>query len=184
LADAVECYKIVPFGVDVSLRAVQIARARGFLAHHGSIEEAPSEFAEFKVVTAIDVIEHVVDPELLLRHVRERLAAGGVLYLQTANVDASVYQVGWRIGRITGARPRNMFARLFPPQHLQYFSQLGLASLARKCRFEVRRMETKAFPVNDIIGERVLFTLVTGAQFLDSLTRKRILIRALLQKPK
>jgi len=183
LIDAAKCHKTVPFGLDVSSRAVQIAGARGLRVHHGTVDDAPSEFAEFKVVTAIDVIEHVVNAELFLNHVRDRMAAGGVLYLQTPNIDASVYQVGWRIGRLTDARRRNLFTRLFPSQHLQYFSHRGLVSLAQKCGFEVPKMETKPFPGTDIIGEKLLFTLVTAAQFLDSFSRNRTLIRALLQKP-
>jgi 2-polyprenyl-3-methyl-5-hydroxy-6-metoxy-1,4-benzoquinol methylase len=73
LSAAAELYGVVPFGVDVSRRAVDVARGRGFNAHWGRIEEAPPEFAGFNVVTAIDVIEHVVDPEAFLRSLQARM---------------------------------------------------------------------------------------------------------------
>jgi len=183
LADAAECHKIVPVGLDVSLRAVQIARARGLQAYHGTIEDAPVELAEFKVVTAIDVIEHVVNPEAFLQHIYERMAHGGVLYLQTPNVDSSIYQLSYRISRLTGARPRSVFLRLFPPQHLQYFSRYGLDFLAKRCGFQVVKVGTKILPAYDIVVHRLVRNLVMGVQLLDSFGEDRTLICALLRKP-
>ena len=182
LADAAECHKIVPIGLDVSLRAVQVARARNLQVHHGTIEDIPPEFAEFRVVTAIDVIEHVVNPEAFLCHIHKRMSTGGVLYLQTPNVHSSIYQVGWGICRLTGARPRAVFLRLFQPQHVQYFSRYGLTCLAKRSGFKVAKVETRILPPRDIVAHKIIRGLVMGLQYIDYFRENRTLICALLQK--
>ena len=182
LTDAAQCHGVVPIGLDVSSRAVQIARARGLQVHHGTIEDAPLGFTGFMVVTAIDVIEHVLNPEVFLRSIYERMDAGGVLYLQTPNVHSSLYQLGYRICQLTGARPRIVFSRLFPPQHLQCFSRYGLSSLAELCGFQVVKVETRSLPVSDIVAHQLVRSLVMGIQLLD-FGKDQTLICALLQKP-
>src|SRR5688572_450256 len=82
---AAELYGVTPVGVDVSSRAVQLARSRGLQVVHGVLEEVSQELSGFRIASAIDVLEHMVNPAAFLESVRERMAPGGVLYLQTPN---------------------------------------------------------------------------------------------------
>jgi SAM-dependent methyltransferase len=50
-------------------------------------QELAARAGSFDVVTAIEVIEHVVDPVELLRQISTLLAPGGVLFLTTGNVE-------------------------------------------------------------------------------------------------
>jgi cyclopropane fatty-acyl-phospholipid synthase-like methyltransferase len=84
---------------------VRHLRARGYSDVHGfdegygstwadaqgipilSEEDLQSMTGRFEVITAIEVIEHIVDPMPFLRRATDLLAPGGVLFLTTGNVE-------------------------------------------------------------------------------------------------
>jgi SAM-dependent methyltransferase len=68
------------------------------------------------------IIEHVPEPLALLASVRERLAPGGVLFLETPNRD-------------------DQFKRRNDP-HVLFFSPETVAAVLRRARFEPLRVET------------------------------------------
>jgi SAM-dependent methyltransferase len=77
----------------------------------------------FDVVTAIEVVEHVVDPLAVLRQLRDLLKPGGLLFLTTGNADVA---------------PRE-FARwsyVQPEIHVSYFTARALALALRQSGFE------------------------------------------------
>ena len=179
---AAEGYGLVPMGVDVAARAVAEAQARGVHACHGEIGEAPGDFSGFRIVTAVDVIEHTVDPGAFFLDVSSRMAAGGLLYVQTPNFDSTVYQVGRRLCRLTAARPRSLFERLFPPQHIQYISRRGLRELAARARLAVISLRTQVLPAADVAAPPLIRGAVMALQGLDVPRREEILICAVLRK--
>jgi 2-polyprenyl-3-methyl-5-hydroxy-6-metoxy-1,4-benzoquinol methylase len=179
---AAEGYGLVPMGVDVAARAVAEAQARGVHACHGEIGEAPAEFSGFRMVTAVDIIEHTVDPGSFLLDVSSRMALGGLLYVQTPNFDSTVYQVGRRLCRLTAARPRALFERLFPPQHIQYISRRGLGELAARSRLAVISLRTRVLPAADVAASPLVREAVMALQGLDVPRREAILICAVLRK--
>lgn len=73
----------------------------------------------FDVVALFDVIEHLRDPVACLRRGADLLAPGGLLVVETGDVDAP-----W--ARVLGDR----WYFLDPPQHLVYFSESGLRRAA------------------------------------------------------
>jgi SAM-dependent methyltransferase len=183
LAAAAETYGLVPAGVDVAERAVAGARAKGFEVFHGTLEEAPAEYSGFGLVTAVDILEHVVDPQRFLADVFRRMRPGGILYVQTPNLDSTVYGVGRGLCRLTAARPRGFFDRLFPPQHIQYFSAPGLRSLAEKAGFTVGRLGRRILPAADIVASQTVRAGMMALQAVDSVSGREILHCAVLRKP-
>lgn len=179
---AAEGYGLVPMGVDVAARTVAEAQARGVHACHGEIGDAPAEFSGFRMVTAVDIIEHTVDPGSFLLDVSSRMALGGLLYVQTPNFDSTVYQVGRRLCRLTAARPRALFERLFPPQHIQYISRRGLGELAARARLAVISLRTWVLPAADVAASPLVRGAVMALQGLDVPRREAILICAVLRK--
>ncbi len=74
-------------GVEISSWAAQEARAAGLKIHEGSLLDArfPSDY--FDAVSMFDVLEHLSTPLEYLREIRRILVRGGVLVIETPNVD-------------------------------------------------------------------------------------------------
>jgi hypothetical protein len=110
------------------------------------------------------------------------LASGGLFFIQTPNCESIVYQLGWRISQLTNGRPSGSLDRLFPPQHIQYFSQCGLQFLAQRIGFQVVDMQTRILPRSDIVTSVLVRVGLMGLQVIDSLRGKQILLCTVLRK--
>jgi SAM-dependent methyltransferase len=88
-----------------------------------TFEEAQLRDSEFDIVTLWDVLEHVVDPQVVLEKARRVLRPGGLLALNTPNIDSS-------IAHLLGSR-----WPLLLPEHLYYFSRRSLRLLLQRCGF-------------------------------------------------
>jgi SAM-dependent methyltransferase len=183
LQAAAQEFGVVPVGVDAASRAVAVAQQQGIEAYLTPIESAPDHLRDFPLITVIDLIEHVIDPASFLRQVRARLRPGGLVYLETPNIQSAVYRIGRSLGRLPGWRPTEMLERLFPPQHVQYFTLASLAGLARAVGFEVVRIQTRVLPWNDIAASLPVRAATSVAQLSDRWTGTRILIWAVLRRP-
>lgn len=76
-------------GVDYSSAALEAARARPYEFRRCNLEERiPYPDDTFGVVTAGEVLEHIYDPDRLLREIRRVLRPGGHLALTTPNLQA------------------------------------------------------------------------------------------------
>jgi len=174
---------IVPVGVDVAARAVAGAASLGIEGYQTSIERAPTHLRDFPVITAIDLIEHVNDPSILLQEIRSRLRPGGVAYLETPNIRSAVYCIGRVLCRMTRGWPPSLFNRLFPPQHIQYFTADGLAALASSSGFEVVQIKSRVLSWSDIAASWPVRASMAALQACDRLTGNRILLCATLRRP-
>ena len=174
---------IIAVGIDVAARSIAIAKSSGIEAYHTSIEGAPQHLSDFSVITAIDLIEHVAEPARFLREVRNRLRPGAPLYLETPNIESRVYAAGRLLSKLTGGRPAALLNRLFPPEHIQYFTQSSLASIARNAGLEVLQIRTRTLPWSDIAASTPTRLAMAPLQAVDRLTGRGILICAVLRKP-
>lgn len=180
---AAQEFGIVPVGIDVANRPVQAARESGVDAYHTTIEHAPAELRDFRVATAIDVVEHVPDPVGFLEAVRYRMLPGGIVYLETPNIRSAVYRIGARLTRVLLGRPAVVWERLFPAQHLQYFTRDSLSAVARRAHFEVCELGTRPLKWSDLATSLAVRTGTTAMQAVDRLTREHILLCAVLRNP-
>jgi 2-polyprenyl-3-methyl-5-hydroxy-6-metoxy-1,4-benzoquinol methylase len=183
LEAAAQTFGVVPVGVDVAGAAVAEAGRRGIEAYHCQIEKAPGHLVNLPAITAIDLIEHVAEPRAFLREIRRRLRPGGAVYLETPNIDSIVYRLGRLFCNLARGRPRPIFERLFPAQHIQYFTPESLASSARATGFEVVRIGTRILPWADVGAVLPVRLIMAGLQAMESRTSHRILIYAVLRRP-
>lgn len=173
---------VVPVGIDVAGRAVELCRRARIEAHRCSIEEAPAHVTDFPVITAIDLIEHVVNPAAFLVEVRKRLRPGGVFYAETPNIRSVVYKTGRWFSALAKGKPVAALGRLFPPQHVQYFTIQSLVGMARLAGLEPVDVTTRVLPGADIAVSWPVRLALSAMQTLDRPRRSGILISGLFRR--
>jgi glycosyltransferase 2 family protein len=169
-------YGTVPVGIDISHRAIAEAVGRGLEAYCCTVETAPDSIRDVSIVTAIDLIEHTIDPAKFLEQVKQRLRPGGICYLETPNVHSNVYRIGRAVARVTGGRPAWVFERLFPTEHIEYFSVNGLRALAKRAGLEVVSLSARALPFADIAASLPVRIVMTAIQATDAISGQHILL--------
>jgi SAM-dependent methyltransferase len=118
-------------GVDVSSHATKHVRELGFEVFEGELKDAGFPAAQFDVVSAAELLEHIFDPRAVVQEVARILRPGGLFWLTTPHargLSARVLGLKWRC--------------IWPPEHLQLFSEGGLKALLRDAGFSKIRVDT------------------------------------------
>jgi SAM-dependent methyltransferase len=144
-------------GLELSSASVATARRRGFECEVGSAESAfPFGDSSFDLVFAGEVIEHLVDPEVMLAEVHRVLSPGGHLLLTTPNLLAWFNRFLVVAGitpvfvehsyRATYGPAYSIFRRIGKPVgHLRIFTWTPLKHLLEDQGFRIRRRRGSAY---------------------------------------
>ena len=123
LESASRYYK--PFGIEVSGYASNYSkRIFGESIHNGTIHDHPFSSDFFSVITMVELIEHIEDPAFAIKECYKLLKDGGVLLVQTANMNGLQ-------ARILGDK-----YAYYMPGHISYFSAENLCDLLKKAGFK------------------------------------------------
>jgi len=118
------------YGVDIDENLLQIAKRRGILVYRVNleIEKLPFQNEYFDAVLLIDVIEHIINIDNILREIYRVLKKTGVLVLSTPNIQF-IYHI---VRLFMGYGPRTSFHRsksvsyyrseLYDGGHVHYFT--------------------------------------------------------------
>lgn len=101
--------------------------------HQGRIEDL--EEAPFDLVTCLEVIEHVSDPDIFIGHLARLLAPGGLMILSTPNRTARSRIAMITLGEGLGMIPRGThdWSKFLTPEELEtILSRHGLAVTSRE----------------------------------------------------
>jgi SAM-dependent methyltransferase len=112
-------------GLEPSMAGVSLARKRNLDVACGTLDTSPTQY-QADLIAALDVIEHVVDPNHFVESFKRHLRPGGVVLLLTG--DAASYAA-----RIAG--PQWSYLRWCG--HISIFSQSGLRKLLESHGFEI-----------------------------------------------
>lgn len=108
-------------GTEVAPVLVDSMRAQGLDARLGLTEELDLPCGGFDVISAIEVIEHIPDPDGFIAQAARLLRPGGAMYITTPHVRGIS-------GRLLGTD----WSVVAPPEHLQLLSVTGVdAALSR-----------------------------------------------------
>jgi SAM-dependent methyltransferase len=114
-----------PIGVEPVGACAEFARRElGETVLPSTLEEAELPRSSFDVITLFDVIEHLRDPRSAIGRVRDLLRPGGLVVVETGDLDAL-------LSRVCGRR----WYYYDPPQHLTYFSRASLTAMLRAAGF-------------------------------------------------
>lgn len=146
-------------GIEVVEAAASRAAQLGFCVHHLPVEDGLSLYsdASLDVVITSMVLEHLVDPFVVVRAIADKIRPGGELLFSTVlrdSIDARIWGTYWR--------------NLDLPRHMVWFTSKDLRAMLEE-KFEDVTFVRQAEP-GDIIGsarfrqeeKRVLFdSLIT-----------------------
>ena len=130
------------FGVEVSQRAVEHVRERGFEVFCGELGKAGYPDDCFDVIIVSEVLEHVPDPQVLLEEIARVLRPGGLLWATTPHgrgISARLLGLGW--------------STVCPPDHLQLFSLRSIRALLTKRGFRHIELVTHGTNPYEIVHE-------------------------------
>lgn len=161
-------------GLEYSSDAAQRANDKlgADLVDVGTISEIPIPERSFDICLLVDVIEHIRDPEFVLKHIWRILKEGGVLFIATPSVDS------W------SARALGRHWMEYKPEHLFYFDRNTIRPLIENVGFAdiVISTGTKVLTPSYIIEhfEKFPVPLITSSlRVLRALTPQAMLSRPL-----
>lgn len=122
-------------GLEVSDSSVEFLRKNNFKVFHGELTKAGFPKNNFDVITAVEIIEHIPDPQELFDESFRILRSGGLFW------GTSPHGQGLS-GKILGSD----WSCVAPPEHLHLLSVKGLRMMLEKAGF--RQIEIKTHSVN------------------------------------
>ncbi|ETW94743.1 MAG: hypothetical protein ETSY1_33555, partial [Candidatus Entotheonella factor] len=129
LLDAVEHFGWSCYGIEISLPCLDYGRQRGWSVTSDVEDEDILPKRGFDVVSMVEVLEHVAQPDAYLRIAAQALRPGGLLYMTTPNVRS--------LNRRLLGLQWSVFS---PPEHLSLWSIAGIHSILDKTGFEPIKM--------------------------------------------
>lgn len=121
------------FGCDPDPLAVEIARSQGLEVRLGEAPVWEDMKDRFDVITLSHVLEHVPDPYATILQLRELLRDGGLLYIDTPNIDAVGHELYGRY-----------WQGLDAPRHLCVLSRRALIQVLKTSGMTNISFQTRA----------------------------------------
>ncbi len=115
-----KCYR--KHGVEPGVEAARIARERGAVIVAETVRQLGSLTQQFDVITACDVIEHVVDPVDFLATLGDRVRENGRILITTGNADSWLW-------RLAGSR----YWYCYYPEHISFTGFRAMPAMAARC---------------------------------------------------
>lgn len=127
-------------GIEPVHSLAEDSRQRGFPIIEKTMEDVQPEDVKPTFMTAFEVVEHLLAPDVFLRAMEHVLQPGGVILFTTLTISGFDLQTLWKDSKT-----------IYPPQHLNFMSVDGLRRLLERCGFEQIEIETPGELDVDII---------------------------------
>jgi SAM-dependent methyltransferase len=127
------------FGTETNPDAARAARAKGYTVWETSAEDAAFNIPigeTFNVIYLGGLLEHLPDPLLVVRRLRQILSPGGRIVLATPNLDSKLLDLFGPTWSLWQA-----------PYHRTLLGRRGLRTLAGLAAFRVERLRTRTHPL-------------------------------------
>lgn len=140
---------VVGYGFDPAPEAIAHGASLGLQVKLAGMDRMEVFGQRFDAVTLMNVLEHLSDPEAVVREIHQKvIRPGGVLVIDVPN-EFNTFQVA---GQAVHGLPQWWVA---PPAHLNYFNGASLTALLEGNGFSVRILEA-SFPLEMflLMGDR------------------------------
>jgi len=137
-AASAEPYDLDVTGIDLDGVAIDIATKEfGHLGNFEAItiEDYAERGAQTDIIYAVEVIEHVPNPESFVKAISDLLVTGGLLYITAPDGGH------WRV-------PKKFedWDMVCPPDHLTYFTRKGLSTLLERHGLKIKNYQVSFKP--------------------------------------
>lgn len=150
LVTARQEFGVQAFGIEVPGPAAWVARQEHKLNILSSdLLKLGLQADSFDLVTMLDVIEHLPDPEAVLHEIYRLLRPGGRVYIATADHDALINTIGLTLYWLAGQYVRPLLEKLYIPYHEFYFTRTTLADMVQRAHFKVVSHTKQEFPLDE-----------------------------------
>jgi SAM-dependent methyltransferase len=122
------------FGCEISPAAARYAREKLGLRNvlNVRLEDADFPLGSFDIITMWDVLDHIPNPDPLLRHCHALLRKGGLCFIRTPNVLNQLLRA--RLKKLTrGMKPGVSY--LMPRDHPHHYSEASIRGLLERNGF-------------------------------------------------
>ena len=134
-------YHFIPFGVEPNRLAFNLARERGVNVENCVLRESSFKDNSFDVILLLHMIEHDLEPLLLIKKCYDLLKPGGILVGETPVVDCWEHFVC-----------RRHWGGLHTPRHLCLFNRESLKMVLEKGNFREIKITSTLDPSHWVIA--------------------------------
>ncbi|MBU1727071.1 MAG: class I SAM-dependent methyltransferase [Candidatus Omnitrophica bacterium] len=152
-------------GIEMNSYAVNYAKEKfGLNVEKKSIEELDTKACLFDIIVALDVIEHLLNPKLLLEKSRGLLKPGGILLIGTPNSRSLINWVAESAALLTNSSYYYPLYRFYGKavEHLNIFNPYNLDILAKEFYFQKIKSYLYNIPLNNMCNVNILQRLMIG----------------------
>jgi SAM-dependent methyltransferase len=132
-------------GIEPVHSLAEDSRRRGFPILEKTMEAVSPEDVAPSFMTAFEVVEHLLAPDVFLRAMHRVLKPGGVILFTTLTISGFDLQTLWQNSKT-----------IYPPQHLNFMSVSGLQRILERTGFEQIEIETPGELDVDIVRNMAL----------------------------
>jgi SAM-dependent methyltransferase len=137
------------YGIEANKEAAGVAGSKGVKIVAETVEEFARLDAQFDVITACDVIEHVSNPLEFLQQLRGHLKSKGRLIITTGNCDAWLW-------RFSGAR----FWYCYFPEHISFIGTRWIRTIPQRVNLKLVRCIAFNYEGGSLKPTRVMATAI------------------------
>lgn len=146
----------IPFGTEFTDTAVSICRSKGINIHQGPLNPADYAPESFDVITFIEVLEHINNPQEEIENFRSLMRKGGALYITTPNfnsISRKMLKSGWNI--------------IEYPEHLCYYTPETLHQLLSQHGFKKIKLTSTGITPSRLLRTTSNFATKSKGQEYD-----------------
>ena len=140
-------------GVEPAKKAVDTAKSFNLNVHHGYLESINFADNTFDLITLFEVIEHLNDPNQLLKECHRILKPDGIMMIGTANTDS------WTVRFMK--QEWEYFNMDQHGGHISFFNSRSINKIANLSRFKVECIKTRCVKFYDKTNKNKILSTVT-----------------------
>lgn len=128
------------FGTELSPQSLKHGNERGWTVSQDALSDERFPKEGFDVVTMIELIEHIPNPDFFLKTAFSLLRPGGILFMTTPNIKS-----------INGRWLETDWSVVAPPEHITIWSPKGMKESLKRNGFLLSLIKTEGFNPIEIV---------------------------------